>query len=40
VVFYLWSGLPFHNTIWHVFVLVASIAFYVAVAVLVVSGTA
>jgi hemolysin III len=40
VVFHLWSGLPFHNTIWHVFVLVASIAFYVAVAVLVVSGTA
>lgn len=31
VVFYLWRGLPFHYTIWHVLVLVASIAFYAAV---------
>lgn len=29
--FYLWTGLPFHNTIWHVFVLVASMVFYAAV---------
>jgi hemolysin III len=38
VVFYLWEGLPFHNTIWHVFVLVASVAFYAAVAVVVFTG--
>lgn len=31
VAFYLWSRLPFHNTIWHVFVLAATIAFYAAV---------
>lgn len=31
VVFYLWDSLPFHNTIWHVFVLVASVVFYAAV---------
>jgi hemolysin III len=29
--FFLWDRLPFHNTIWHVFVLAASIAFYAAV---------
>lgn len=31
VVFYLWDRLPFHNTIWHVFVLIASGLFYAAV---------
>lgn len=31
VVFFLWERLPFHNTIWHVFVLVASSVFYAAV---------
>lgn len=31
VVFFLWDRLPFHNTIWHVFVLVASAVFYAAV---------
>lgn len=30
VVFFLWASLPFHNTIWHVFVLVATAVFYVA----------
>lgn len=29
--FFLWQRLPFHNTIWHVFVLVATISFYAAV---------
>ncbi|MDP3340653.1 hemolysin III family protein [Frigidibacter sp.] len=29
--FYLYEGLPFHNTIWHGFVLVASMVFYAAV---------
>lgn len=38
VVFYLWDRLPFHNTIWHVFVLVASVVFYAAVAAHVVLG--
>jgi hemolysin III len=38
VVFYLWDRLPFHNTIWHVFVLAASVAFYAAVTTLVVAG--
>lgn len=28
VVFYLWERLPFHNTIWHVFVLTASFVLY------------
>jgi len=37
VVFYLWKGLPFHTTIWHIFVLAATIAFYAAVVTLVVS---
>ncbi|MDE3123805.1 MAG: hemolysin III family protein [Paracoccaceae bacterium] len=32
VVFYLAERLPFHYTIWHVFVLVASVSFYAAVA--------
>lgn len=35
VVFYLWDRLPFHNTIWHVFVLAASLVFYAAVLVAV-----
>jgi hemolysin III len=30
-VFYLCDRLMFHNTIWHVFVLVASMAFFTAV---------
>jgi hemolysin III len=38
VVFYLWERLPFHNTIWHVFVLAASAVFFAAVAVLLASG--
>lgn len=38
VIFHLWSGLPFHNTIWHVFVLVASFTFYAAVMVALVQG--
>lgn len=38
VVFYLWERLPFHNTIWHVFVLVASLAFYAAVLTFVLIG--
>jgi hemolysin III len=33
VVFYLWERLPFHNTIWHVFVLAASFVLYAAVVV-------
>lgn len=37
VVFYLWRGLPFHYTIWHVFVLAATGVFYTAVVVLVVT---
>jgi len=35
VVFYLWRRLPFHYTIWHVFVLCASFVFYAAVLVFV-----
>ncbi len=31
VVFFLWERLPFHNTIWHVFVLAASWILYAAV---------
>lgn len=38
VVFYLWRRLPFHYTIWHVFVLAASFVFYAAVMVLVLVG--
>ena len=30
VVFYLWERLPFHNTIWHVFVVAASFVLYAA----------
>lgn len=33
VVFYLWERLPFHNTIWHLFVLTASFVLYAAVVV-------
>jgi hemolysin III len=33
--FYLWLQLPFHLTIWHCFVLVASLAFYAAAVVAV-----
>ena len=38
VVFYLWQRLPFHNTIWHVFVLVATLVFFAAVTVAVVAA--
>jgi hemolysin III len=31
VVFFLWEKLPFHNTIWHIFVLTASGLFFAAV---------
>ncbi len=31
VVFYLWTRLPYHFAIWHIFVLVASFLFYAAV---------
>ncbi len=31
VVFFLWEKLPFHNTIWHVFVFTASFVLYAAV---------
>lgn len=40
VVFYLLDRLPFHYTIWHVFVLAASLVFYAAVTVHVVQGAA
>jgi len=36
--FYLWERLPFHNTIWHGFVLAASLVFYAAVLTYVLSG--
>ncbi len=36
--FFLWERLPFHNTIWHLFVLAASAAFYAAVAVALAAG--
>jgi hemolysin III len=38
VVFYLWERLPFHNTIWHVFVLTATAVFFAAVTLLVLGG--
>ncbi len=38
VAFYLFERLPFHYTIWHVFVLVASLVFYAAVTLHVVQG--
>jgi len=31
VVFFLWEALPFHNTLWHVFVLAASVVFFIAI---------
>lgn len=37
-VFYLWDRLPYHNTIWHVFVLVASLTFFAAVTTQVMAG--
>jgi len=37
VVFYVWDRLPYHYTIWHVFVLAASLTFYAAVMVCVVA---
>ncbi|WP_411709798.1 PAQR family membrane homeostasis protein TrhA [Albidovulum salinarum] len=40
VIFYLWERLPYHYTIWHVFVLAASLVFYAAVTVQVVQDTA
>ena len=36
IVWYLWERIPHHNTIWHVFVLAASMVFYAAVTVQVV----
>jgi hemolysin III len=33
VVFFVWEGLPFHNTIWHVFVLAGTCVLYAAVVV-------
>lgn len=38
VAFYLWTRLPYHYAIWHVFVLVASFLFYAAVWILVIYG--
>jgi hemolysin III len=35
VVFYVWEKLPFHLTVWHGFVLAASLMFYAAVLVCV-----
>jgi hemolysin III len=40
VAFYLWERLPFHITIWHIFVLTATFVFYAAVVTLVVLGAA
>ncbi len=37
VVFHLWDRLPFHNTIWHVFVLAASFTIYAGLVVAVVA---
>lgn len=31
MMFFLWEKLPYHNTIWHIFVLVASVVFFAAV---------
>lgn len=33
VIFFVWEGLPFHNTIWHVFVLAGTCVLYAAVVV-------
>ncbi|RSK39444.1 Hly-III family protein [Rhodovulum iodosum] len=40
MVFFLWEKLPFHNTIWHVFVLVASVIFFAAVSLHVIDTAA
>lgn len=40
VAFYLMNRMPFHYTLWHVFVLTASIVFYAAVTTLVLQTTA
>ena len=40
VLFFLFDRLPFHNTIWHVFVLAASMVFYAAVTVHLVNTAA
>jgi hemolysin III len=40
VVAFLWTRLPHHTTVWHVFVLVASLVLYAAVTVQVVAGPA
>lgn len=37
VIFYLWDRLPYHNTIWHLFVLVASFTIYAGLVVAVVA---
>jgi hemolysin III len=39
VVFFLWQALPFHNTIWHVFVLAATAIFYAAVLIQLADGS-
>lgn len=36
--FFLWERLPFHNTIWHGFVLAATLALYVAILIELLSG--
>jgi hypothetical protein len=38
IAFLLWNRLPFHNTIWHVFVLAATCVCYAAIAVEVVGA--
>lgn len=38
VVFFLWERLPFQNAIWHGFVLAATLVFYIAVTVQLVTG--
>lgn len=38
VLFYLWTRLPYHFAIWHIFVLVGSFLFYAAVMVLLLAG--
>ena len=40
VAFYLFERLPFHYTLWHVFVLTASLVFYAAVTLQLIEGTA
>lgn len=40
VAFFLFKSLPFHTTIWHVFVLAGSALFFVALALSLVTGTA